>query len=476
MDASTTARLAGELEPRVVGGRIRDVVPVGPSAMALDIEHPDGHRDHLVVAVDRALPLVCVADEPPGAGPGSVDHHLVRELVGGAVRALRALPDEPVIELDVERTNPAGISTLRTATVALGNRPGITVGPSRRERRDASDAERDGAIIVTEWTDGAGRTRARLSSEGTSRGDPNRRSTSFDSANAAALHAFEAVFAGLGPSRRRNALRKTITTNLRRKRRAITKVESEIADAARADEYRAKGQLILARKRDIRAGSPVARLLDYDGSTHVQVELNPELSPQENAETYFRKARKAEKRGRRAPERLGSLEEEIARLERALDSIASASDQELDRLEERFSPTLKARGRRARDGGRAHYRTYRVSGGWEVLVGKSNRDNDVLTHKVARPGDLWFHARQAAGSHVVLRIPDGDRRPDKQAILETAAIAAYHSKAGRSSKVSVSYTEKRHVRKPRGSKPGLAVISRERSVMVRPAVPETDAS
>ncbi len=92
---------------------------------------------------------------------------------------------------------------------------------------------------------------------------------------------------------------------------------------------------------------------------------------------------------------------------------------------------------------------------------------------MARPDDLWFHARQVAGSHVVLRKSGHKAEPDKQAILEAAAIAAFHSKAGKSSKVSVCYTEKRHVRKARGGKPGLAVVAREKVVIVRPKLPES---
>jgi predicted ribosome quality control (RQC) complex YloA/Tae2 family protein len=328
-------------------------------------------------------------------------------------------------------------------------------------------------FVVTEWVDNVDRPHVRIGLAGTER-HPDRQHTRFDTANEAALNAFEVIFADLGPSRRRDTVLKALARQLRRKRRAVTKVEAEIADAERADEYRAKGQLLLARKRDIRRGDVTVTLEDYDGITRVEIELDPRLTPQDNAETYFRRARKAEKRGLRAPERLASLESEIAELIKAVESAGAADGKELDKLEEEFARPVTARGRKAKSEERALYRTYHISGGWEVLVGKANRDNDLLTHRVARPGDLWFHARQVAGSHVVLRIPDGDRRPDKQAILEAAAIAAFHSKAGRSSKVSVSYTEKRHVRKPRGAKPGLAVISREKSVMVRPAIPDSD--
>ncbi len=457
-----------EIAPEIAGSRVHRVIASGPGVLVLEL---DGAR--LIIAVDRALPLIALSGRGSNeSGGAEADHRLSRELTGARITGLRAVPETAVIELGFERTNPAGIATTKTAAIDLGRHPGLTIAPTMGgDRADASPPPADG-FVVTEWTDTAGRPHARIGLSGTER-HPEREHTRFDSANEAALHAFDSVFADLGPSRRRGIVAKAIARQLRRKRRAVTKVQAEIDDAERADEYRAKGQLILARKDSIKRGDTSAALLDYDGATRIEVEIDPKLTPQDNAATYFRRAKKAEKRALRAPERLESLRTEVEELERAAAAAQEADGAELERLEESFTRPISARGRKAKQEERVHYRTYHISGGWDVLVGKTNRDNDVLTHRVARPSDLWFHARQVAGSHVVLRIPDGDRRPDRQAILETAAIAAFHSKAGRSSKVSVSYTEKRHVRKPRGAKPGLAVISKEKSVMVRPAIPET---
>jgi hypothetical protein len=118
-----------------------------------------------------------------------------------------------------------------------------------------------------------------------------------------------------------------------------------------------------------------------------------------------------------------------------------------------------------------HPRRFVLAGDWEVLVGRSNQENDVLTHKLAKPTDLWFHARGAAGSHVVLRCAGRGSKPPKAILEEVAAIAAYFSKARTSSMAAVAYAEKRYVRKPRGAKPGLAVCAREKVLMVKPRLP-----
>ena len=114
-------------------------------------------------------------------------------------------------------------------------------------------------------------------------------------------------------------------------------------------------------------------------------------------------------------------------------------------------------------------RRYVTRDGWTVLVGRTNKENDYLTHVLAKPNDLWFHVHGAAGSHVVLRREGRKDNPSAKTVEETASIAAHYSKARHSGKVPVIYTEKRYVRKPRKGAPGLALCTREKSIMVRPA-------
>jgi predicted ribosome quality control (RQC) complex YloA/Tae2 family protein len=113
---------------------------------------------------------------------------------------------------------------------------------------------------------------------------------------------------------------------------------------------------------------------------------------------------------------------------------------------------------------------YELPGGFEVLAGKTDADNDILSLKMAKANDLWFHVHGLPGSHVILRHPDGDK-PDNASVKAAAAIAAWHSKARNAGTVPVKYTEARHVGKPRGAKPGSVTVKREKAVKVRPALP-----
>ena len=112
--------------------------------------------------------------------------------------------------------------------------------------------------------------------------------------------------------------------------------------------------------------------------------------------------------------------------------------------------------------------TYTLPGGWQVLVGQTDADNDYLSFQVARPDDWWFHIRGVPGSHVILQGPAG-AAPDRETLQRAAAIAAYYSKARNAGVVAVSGTRVRDVSKPRGAKAGTVQIRHERVFKVRPA-------
>ena len=113
---------------------------------------------------------------------------------------------------------------------------------------------------------------------------------------------------------------------------------------------------------------------------------------------------------------------------------------------------------------------YELPGGWIVLAGRSEADNDRLSLRVARPDDWWFHVRGMPGSHVILQGPEGEEA-DRATLQRAAAIAAYHSKGRAGGVVAVSCTRARYVSKPRGAKAGTVEIRKESVLKVRPQLP-----
>jgi predicted ribosome quality control (RQC) complex YloA/Tae2 family protein len=114
------------------------------------------------------------------------------------------------------------------------------------------------------------------------------------------------------------------------------------------------------------------------------------------------------------------------------------------------------------------FRRYRTTGGLEVRVGRNSRSNDELTLHHSSPEDIWLHARDAAGAHVVLRWNRREDNPPAADLAEAAVLAALHSRAATSRAVAVDWTRRKHVRKPRKARPGLVLIDRAKTIFVEP--------
>jgi predicted ribosome quality control (RQC) complex YloA/Tae2 family protein len=285
------------------------------------------------------------------------------------------------------------------------------------------------------------------------------------------------------------------------------RIQAQGGDLERAREQvasRRLGEILLAHYKDIPRGASRVRLPDpFNGSPGTQVELalDPGLSPHENAARLFQKAKKGERGERLVETRLAQTRNTLAQLHTLRIDIATRDPKEALRLLRAFlrdaGLSSVARGdtrmihlgrqttgapraeRPARRSPGAHRSTGRrtlfTSDGWEVWVGRNNTDNDLITHRLSNPHDFWFHVVGVPGSHVILRRPTRSSVPKPRTLGEAASIAAYFSKARKLSRVPVVYTERKFVSKPRRGKPGLAICTREREILVRPQLPEGGA-
>jgi predicted ribosome quality control (RQC) complex YloA/Tae2 family protein len=247
-------------------------------------------------------------------------------------------------------------------------------------------------------------------------------------------------------------------------------LEQDLAEAGRSAEYRHYGNLLVTHRQLLKAGLKEIVVRDFSDERDVTIPLDPARSVERNIRLYFTKAKKGEKGSLIIRNRKREVEREIARTRKALERIAALeTSAELIALIPPEKPSRAAE----RDGGAAkRFRRFPLDGTHTVYVGRSDAENDILTHEFASASDLWFHAQGTPGSHVVLK---GAHRSTPHSVIETAAsIAAYFSKARGSSTVPVIYAEKRHVRRPRKSKAGTAICSRGKTIFVKPALPEKE--
>ena len=268
-------------------------------------------------------------------------------------------------------------------------------------------------------------------------------------------------------------VRRRLAQTLKNAKRRLAAMQAEFDEAARAEEYKRKGHALWANIGQL-SGRPaqveLADLFDSEGGSTLRIDLDINRSLAENAAAYLKAAQKYERRQQVLPQRLAELGRQCDQYEDwigAVDAGTWEADAALQNwLESKVTRTDKTASKQPQ----AHPRLYRTSTGWSVWAGRNNKENDVLTHKMSAQNDLWFHAQGYSGSHVVLRSEGRKEAPSKQTIEEAASLAAYWSKGRTAKKVSVAYTLVKHVTKPRGGAPGQALLRREKTIVVEPAL------
>ncbi len=260
---------------------------------------------------------------------------------------------------------------------------------------------------------------------------------------------------------------------LTQKRRLRTNLQKDLVGHGDAETHRMLGDLLLANVMTAVRDGVKVRITDYysEGAPTIELEIDENSSIQEEAARQFRQYSKAKRAGEEVAERLRQIDQEIVKLEEReeeLDRIIQAKDLTALASFDKAQTVPKRSRTKQEDAKRIPgVRRYVSSDGYEILVGRAARDNDNLTFKLARPHDLWLHAGDYPGSHVIVRNPTRKDLPQRT-VIEAAQLAGYFSQASDDSKVVVHYTERKFLSKPKGGVPGLVRMSSFRSLTVEP--------
>jgi predicted ribosome quality control (RQC) complex YloA/Tae2 family protein len=283
-------------------------------------------------------------------------------------------------------------------------------------------------------------------------------------------------------SQRANDLQKIVGKQLEKceKRLAINLQTYE--ENNNYEDLKLFGELITANIYSLSKGMDKAEVVNYyteNGDT-VIIPLSSNKTPQQNAQAYFKKYNKARTAYQYAEKEIEVLKTEIAYLESVVFAIeASGNSEQLAeiRLELHEQGYLKsAAGKGGKSGKNRKIQPVQAlplklnsKDGYEILIGRNNKENDKLTLKTARHEDVWFHIKNFPGSHVVIRT-EGRDVPDST-LVEAAQYAAWFSKARSAPKVEVDYTFVRNVKKPSGAKPGMVIYVNYSTISVAPKEP-----
>lgn len=266
-------------------------------------------------------------------------------------------------------------------------------------------------------------------------------------------------------------LLKLLTNASERLSRKINTQRAELEQCAGREQLRINGDLLQANLYRVEKGAPFVDLENFydENMSIVRIKLDPAKSPSQNAQKYYKDYRKAKTAEQILSEQIKLAESEIEYIDNVFDSLSRAeSERELAEIRAELVQTgyIKAPKGNRKEQKPLPPLKFTTTDGFEILVGRNNRQNDTLTLKTANNNDIWFHTKNIPGSHTIL-VTNG-REPSDEAILQAAQIAAYHSKAKNSSQVPVDYTQIRNVSKPQGAKPGMVIFVKNKTLYVTP--------
>ncbi len=253
-------------------------------------------------------------------------------------------------------------------------------------------------------------------------------------------------------------LKSELTATLRR----LEQAKSTLHELQQQDAYRKYANLLMANLHRVPPGSTEIVISDFETGEPVAIRLKPELSPQKNAEVYYRKSRNRLIEIQKLEERIAGLSSRHGQLARLLQELSQISQPEALRL---FSARLKQHVSGTRPARLPYHEI--LFNGFTIRIGRTAKDNDELTLKHAHKNDLWLHARDVPGSHVIVRHLPGKPFP-KEVIERAAQLAAWYSKRKTESLCPVMVSEKKYVRKRKGDAPGLVIADRSRTILAEP--------
>ena len=264
----------------------------------------------------------------------------------------------------------------------------------------------------------------------------------------------------------RNSLLKNILSILAKYNKRLENIEKKIKDCENMEQYKLYGELLTANLYKIKKDTPKEiTVTNYYNNQEITIPLDSSISPSQNVERYYKKYNKCKNALLVVQVQKKETLDDLEYIDGLIEYIKNCNDfDKIKKIGEEFygDSNNSNEGKHDKKNSKSSPKKYIING-FTVYVGKNNKQNDLLT-KSANKEDMWFHTQKIHGSHVILKTEG--KQVDFDTILKCAKLAAQNSKAKNSSNVPVDYTFVKYVRKPSGSKPGLAVYTNYKTVFV----------
>ena len=273
----------------------------------------------------------------------------------------------------------------------------------------------------------------------------------------------------------RNNVLKLVLNILKKYEKRLNNINSKLEECNNMEKYKLYGELLTANLYKINNNINIESIhLEnyYNNNEIIEIQLDKKYSPSINAKRFFKKYNKLKNTLEIVSNQKENTKKELDYIESIIYSLNSASsindvdDIYLEIQENILDKKINTNKKSKNKTESPSIIQYNIDG-YNVYIGKNNKQNDYLTFKLASKNDLWFHTQDIHGSHVILKL-ENNNNPTDEIINKVASIAAYYSKAKDSSKVNVQYTEVKNIKKPKNSKPGFVVFSHYKTVIVKP--------
>jgi predicted ribosome quality control (RQC) complex YloA/Tae2 family protein len=450
LDAAELATVCVEVERALAGRPVQKIVQPDRSTVLFGLK-----GGWLLVSVDPQLGRLHLTEKPAGTGasPPAFCMLLRKELVGARLKSVRAVRGERACELVFGTDGGAGERRLRAFLFGRAGQLQLVgdadrvlghIGPARQLHASLPPAREPAATEVASEIEGA-----------------------IDGLSAR----IEARFAALADERARTQARTqalaTLKSEIDRQARKVEALERDRARAVAAGDKRKLGDLLFAHLHELPRGAAEVTLPDdFGDGTPIRIALDPARGPRENAERFYKEHKRLGRALAGIDERLAATRQALERARREHARIEAGAALPAAALVPAMNEGALPARRKKQEGPAPPFRLFRSSTGAQILVGRGADRNDELTFQVARGSDLWLHARDVAGAHVIVRLPSGGSI-DEQTLLDAATLAAHHSAARGEAQVDVGYTLRKHVRKPPKSRPGTVTFSSLKTIRVR---------
>ncbi len=476
MNEPTFQKIIAELESELVEQKFGKIFPLSRLSLAFDFRLPDSK--YLFISIEPTAPRVYLVKrrfkdlEKQAKNPNSFVQLLRSRLSNGILETLEKFSGERILKFTFSTQNDVGQNEIyhliaqftgRSANLFLLDEKNFILDSIRENSGEGQEIADKYAPPVRESEN----TRKR---EGEIFPKQN-----FESLSEALDNFYLEKEMEISFQNKAKTARARLKKEIDKRRKLLENLGKDRKNHGDAETWKRYGDLLLANlataKRD---GNKIFVTDYYDENTPtIEIEINENDTINAAAEKFFKRYTKARNAQVEIKKRLEIAEAELAELNAKKERLETAIEEKdegfLASLTDEKPQNLHAKSKNKQTENFSGARQFTSSEGFEILVGRRAKDNDFLTFRVAKSLDLWMHAADYPGSHVVVKNPNRQEIPPKT-LLEAAQIAAFYSQAKSQGKVAVHYTQKKFVNKPKGAVPGLVSLSSFKTILVEPKI------